>query len=164
MADPRGNPMPSDEYPSDFQALLEHHQATEQELAAVKAELDAARVARPEPDIEDVIRQVAELPDRTSPDDWPEAMLVTADELRIILGAARVAPGGASAWQDIATAPKDGTWILAYGIDGTVHRVSWGRTRQDELAWCTAHGWCAFRYLTHWMPLPPPPGAPDTRP
>lgn len=32
-----------------------------------------------------VIRDVAELPDRTSPDDWPEAMLVTADELRAIL-------------------------------------------------------------------------------
>src|SRR3954465_10621146 len=29
-----------------------------------------------------VVRRVAELPDRTSPDDWPEAMLVTADELR----------------------------------------------------------------------------------
>src|SRR4029453_8937191 len=32
-----------------------------------------------------VIRRVAELPDRTSPADWPEAMLVTADELRCIL-------------------------------------------------------------------------------
>lgn len=35
--------------------------------------------------IEGVIQRVAELPDRTSPDDWPEAMLVTADELRAIL-------------------------------------------------------------------------------
>lgn len=34
-----------------------------------------------------VLRDVAELPDRTSPDDWPEAMLVTADELRAILTA-----------------------------------------------------------------------------
>jgi hypothetical protein len=37
-----------------------------------------------------VVQAVAELPDRTSPDDWPEAMLVTADELRAILAAARV--------------------------------------------------------------------------
>lgn len=35
--------------------------------------------------IDNVIRDVAELPDRTSPEDWPEAMLVTADELRMIL-------------------------------------------------------------------------------
>jgi hypothetical protein len=32
-----------------------------------------------------VIRDVQELPDRTSPDDWPEAMLVTAAELRDII-------------------------------------------------------------------------------
>lgn len=32
-----------------------------------------------------VVQDVAELPDRTSPDDWPEAMLVTADELTAIV-------------------------------------------------------------------------------
>lgn len=32
-----------------------------------------------------IIRDVAELPDRSSPDDWPEAMLVTGDELREIV-------------------------------------------------------------------------------
>lgn len=32
-----------------------------------------------------VIREVAELPDRTSPEDQPEMMLVSADELRTIL-------------------------------------------------------------------------------
>ena len=32
-----------------------------------------------------IVREVAELPDRTSPDDWPEAMLVTADELTEIV-------------------------------------------------------------------------------
>lgn len=35
--------------------------------------------------IDKVLADVAELPDRTSPDDWPDAMLVTADELRTIL-------------------------------------------------------------------------------
>lgn len=29
--------------------------------------------------------RVAELPDRTSPEDWPEAMLVTGDELAQIV-------------------------------------------------------------------------------
>jgi hypothetical protein len=42
-------------------------------------------------DVDAVIQAIAELPDRTSPNDWPEAMLVTADELRAIL-AARVTP------------------------------------------------------------------------
>lgn len=32
-----------------------------------------------------VTRDVAELPDRTSPDEWPEAMLVTEKELRAIV-------------------------------------------------------------------------------
>lgn len=35
-----------------------------------------------------VCREVAELPDRNSPEDWPEAMLVTHDELRAIVLAA----------------------------------------------------------------------------
>lgn len=45
--------------------------------------------AAPSPEVsrsvDQIIQQVAELPDRTSPDDWPEAMLVTADELRRII-------------------------------------------------------------------------------
>jgi hypothetical protein len=32
-----------------------------------------------------IAQRVAELPDRTSPDDWPEAMLVTQDELNQIV-------------------------------------------------------------------------------
>ncbi len=35
--------------------------------------------------IQDVIRDVAELPDRTSPEDQPKMMLVSAAELRAIL-------------------------------------------------------------------------------
>lgn len=32
-----------------------------------------------------IVKRVAELPDRTSPDDWPQAMLVTSEELRHII-------------------------------------------------------------------------------
>ena len=32
-----------------------------------------------------IIRDVAELPDRTSPEDWPEALIVTSGELEEIL-------------------------------------------------------------------------------
>jgi hypothetical protein len=35
--------------------------------------------------IEKILCDVAELPDRSSPDDWPEAMLVTGEELDVIL-------------------------------------------------------------------------------
>ncbi|WP_252720782.1 hypothetical protein [Acinetobacter radioresistens] len=35
--------------------------------------------------IELIIRDVAELPDRTSPEDWPEALIVTSVELEEIL-------------------------------------------------------------------------------
>lgn len=35
--------------------------------------------------IDDVLRDVAELPDRSSPEDEPDMMLVTADELRLII-------------------------------------------------------------------------------
>jgi hypothetical protein len=34
-----------------------------------------------------IVQDVSELPDRSSPDDWPEAMLVTSDELRRIITA-----------------------------------------------------------------------------
>jgi hypothetical protein len=44
--------------------------------------LDAAGIAA------NVCQEVAELPDRSSPDDWPEAMLVTHEELRAIVVAA----------------------------------------------------------------------------
>lgn len=42
-------------------------------------------------DITAVIRRIAELPDRTSPADWPQALLVTADELAWILAEANLA-------------------------------------------------------------------------
>lgn len=52
-----------------------------------------------------VVERVAELPDRTSPEDWPEAMLVTADELRHIVttqlvSAALPAPSGSPQVQE----------------------------------------------------------------
>ncbi|WP_230680954.1 hypothetical protein [Paracidovorax cattleyae] len=47
--------------------------------ASTPAEEDADGIAL------DVCRQVAELPDRNSPEHWPQAMLVTADELHMIV-------------------------------------------------------------------------------
>lgn len=58
-------------------------------------------------------------------------------------------PPAIGAWQDIATAPKDGTWILAWDYD------------------CGFYTWHTFPGAiqggdpepTHWMPLPSPPQA-----
>lgn len=44
--------------------------------AVTQADRDAAA---------EITETIAELPDRTSPEDWPDAMLVTADELVLIL-------------------------------------------------------------------------------
>lgn len=64
-----------------------------------------------------ICREVAELPDRNSPEDWPEAMLVTHDELhRIILGAlpARVTwPQG----RDVGRLEDMGQGHMRVGLD-----------------------------------------------
>ena len=70
--------------------------------------------------------------------------------------------GGAN-WQDISTAPKDGTRFVAagnnYGLYGERPHVciaQWFRG-----CWMEASDWnetSELRYLTHWMPLPPLPG------
>jgi hypothetical protein len=51
----------------------------------IDALLTMSATQRIEAKIEAFIVDVAELPDRTSPDDWPEAMLVTAPELDRLL-------------------------------------------------------------------------------
>jgi uncharacterized protein (DUF2237 family) len=61
-----------------------------------------------------------------------------------------------AAWQDISTAPKDGTRILLY---------------RPGNGWCVVIAWWSesagaygdyagfFKDATHWMPLPSPPEA-----
>lgn len=59
------------------------------EKCALKAVAAALRSSRAPEDVTDtawgICRDVAELPDRTSPEDWPEAMLVTVGELHAII-------------------------------------------------------------------------------
>lgn len=66
-----------------------------------------------------------------------------------------------SPWQDIATAPKDGTYILiaTKRHDGGMTSARW----DDDVDWWMLDDgknpeiWLRGPAPTHWMPLPPPP-------
>jgi hypothetical protein len=122
-------------------------------------------MSRSDKAIAEIIREVSELPDRTSPDDQHDMMLVTADELHKIvsdaLAAADAVDGGE--WMPIETAPKDGTkflvWDEHYGI-----RIGRAVIRADHDDWLSYVG--SFNEsskggmrATHWRPLPEPPTA-----
>ena len=72
-------------------------------------------------------------------------------------------PAGGANWQDISTAPKDGTRFVAvgnnYGLYSETQHVciaQWFRG-----CWMEGSDWnetSELKYLTHWMPLPPLPG------
>ena len=78
---------------------------------------------------------------------------------RIILGLLSRLDRAEAGWQDISTAPKDGTSVLVADGDGAVFEArwledheEWWRTNNDP----TDH-WGQFIEATHWRPLPPPP-------
>jgi hypothetical protein len=67
-------------------------------------------------------------------------------------------------WQDLGTAPRDGTEIIAVDDDGIIQVVRWGKhnhvplygwIRQIELYGEEVDGFDAI----NWMPLPTPPEA-----
>jgi hypothetical protein len=63
-------------------------------------------------------------------------------------------------WQDISTAPKDGTEILVCNVDvlrGHMNVVSY--TEEDYPQVWETQEFCAYHKdaFTHWMPLPSPP-------
>lgn len=72
-------------------------------------------------------------------------------------------------WQPIETAPKDGTIMLLYPLNTSDKRSNngigmgyWYRPHPDAKSqkgmWIT-HFSVGSRRITHWMPLPAPPGA-----
>ena len=70
--------------------------------------------------------------------------------------------GNMSEWRDIETAPKDGTVILASGLDygkgpsrhySVVEWMDFG----CESGWYPDEDANPIIYLSHWMPLPEPP-------
>lgn len=66
-----------------------------------------------------------------------------------------------SEWQDISTAPKDGTKVLLYSKDDESEIIEvcyWIEEGiYDEPGWfCSDEEFC-FVHPTHWMPIPDPP-------
>lgn len=75
--------------------------------------------------IDRVTRDVAELPDRNSPEDWPEAMLVTAAELADIIRAALpVEPSDGTAPTQPAQAEQQDPEINLHMITDPVRRAA----------------------------------------
>jgi hypothetical protein len=60
-------------------------------------------------------------------------------------------------WQEIETAPRDGTHILGYVLDGTEHHI-YEVIHDHHGSWYESGEEYRFR-PTHWMPLPEPPEA-----
>ena len=72
------------------------------------------------------------------------------------------APAGGADWQDISTAPKDGTRFVAvgqnYGLDSEAQHTCIAQWLAG--CWVEVSDWngaSKLKYLTHWMPLPPLP-------
>lgn len=83
--------------PCRFCAALRHKIEGYEAALALSPGVELAAPRDPEAVIERILRRVAELPDRTSPDDWPEAMLVTTQELSAILTDALQPPAACGA-------------------------------------------------------------------
>lgn len=65
--------------------------------------------------INDVVREVAELPDRDSPEDQPDVMLVRADELRLILRSTPP-PKQPAVPEDVVRNAKRYRWLRNHGF------------------------------------------------
>ena len=91
--------------------------------------------------------------------DWDSGMMAVA-VYRAMLAAAPASPLPGGGWQDISTAPKDGTVVdLFYPERGRLTDATWGPTGWGRHEWRGSH---TVRMVpsekpTHWMPLPAAP-------
>lgn len=70
------------------------------------------------------------------------------------------APTPPDPWQEISTAPKDGTEILVWMFGNTFSVVSYeiSANNAQHYVWMAPEGYLYHKDApTHWLPLPPPP-------
>ena len=78
--------------------------------------------------VREICRAVAELPDRNSPEDWPEAMLVTHEELADIVRASLAASAGSE--------PMFWVRLCSDGLyEGPIHNARIEEVRRQSGAW-----------------------------
>ncbi len=101
---------------------------------------------------------LCETPDITSPEEYPDHALITFEQLQSYMERAH----NPVAWQDISTAPRDGTKILMRG--GAYHGVPFpGYWNPSSFApdrpWVSVvNDSRLYEHVpTHWMPLPAAP-------
>lgn len=104
-----------------------------------------------------IFEKVSDLADAAAPE-ATTASSVGTDNREAGGSAQKPLPETPVGWQDISTAPKDGTWIIAATRFGVVP-VRWGLSWGDQ-HW--ANG-CIVYDPTRWMHLPAPPVAAQPR-
>jgi hypothetical protein len=157
--------------PVSWDTIKDIYKAAVALLAAPTSTATASGSAQPIDWIYSVVRDVAEL-DRDSPEDAPDMMLVTADELFTIVrrhapaisASAQASQAAASEWISVdERLPEPETDVLIIRLDQVrigaifIEHESWeegGRaihywddSNDDGQGW----DWCE---VTHWMPLP----------
>jgi len=108
--------------------------------------------------VREICRAVAELPDRNSPEDWPEAMLVTHEELADIVRASLAASAGSE--------PMFWVRLCSDGLyEGPIHNARIEEVRRQSGAWSPLylHPSPPEGMVGGWIALPgtlPDPGTP----
>ncbi len=91
----------------------------------------------------------------------PEQLQVASETWNAMLAAAPSAPSGG--WRSIESAPRDGSGFLAFWDSNTrLDERSYGVVVFVNGEWTNPDNYGeTYGDPSHWMPLPPPPGAPD---
>ena len=155
-----------------FGELIASHEGLEEELRAIDVAGDLTLYTAPQadsqpaPDETTAMNRTRELAESGRwPSDWVEAYRRGYSDRAARATADSVTePAGGANWQDISTAPKDGTRFVAvgnnYGLYSEAQHTciaQWFRG-----CWMEVSEWnedSELQYLTHWMPLPPLPGS-----
>lgn len=123
--------------------------------ANAKTKYIRADIAQPV-DVKEVREAIDLMRKHVYGDDWITTSTVEKS-LETIIRAAL----SAQQWQDISTAPRDGTHILVTRVPATtrppINKVRWGKGKLGVARWIISSRLGLQYEPTHWMPLPQPP-------